>query len=124
MSSTHYENFLTTYSCRELLKKHTLDEVGLWRIDGEDPNCDFGGHHSNPHLCYLQGKLEDVIKEAVELDRFWTWGAGGNITKVKARKISSSSIERRRKLNEEYIKLQERLEEIEKQLGEDDETFE
>lgn len=78
-----YKQFTeVSYSGRELLKKHSLDEVGTWHIFGEDPNPNFGGHHHNPDLGIVTGKLEDVIKYAVELKGFWAWGGGGNIKRV------------------------------------------
>lgn len=81
-------NFLQRYGGQRLLKKHTLDEVGLWEVRGEDPNCDMGGHHHQPLLGYFEGKLEDVIKHAVHLSGFWQWGAGGDITKVEKQLIT------------------------------------
>jgi len=69
----------TSYSGRELLKKHSLSEYGIWRVYGEDPNCDMGGPHHQPDLGLYQGTLEDVIRLAVELPRFWNWGGGGDI---------------------------------------------
>jgi hypothetical protein len=74
--------FKKTYNGQELLKKHSLDEEGNWRIFGEDPNCDFGGHHHQPELGLVTGRLEDVIEHAVNLDRFWQWGSGGDIRKL------------------------------------------
>lgn len=78
---TSYERYLETYSGRELLKQHSLREQGIWCVRGEDPNCDLGGPHHEPMLGYFEGTLEDVIREAVELPSFWTWGGGGRITK-------------------------------------------
>lgn len=80
---TAFDRFLETYGGRELTSKHSLEEYGIWKVEGEDPNCDFGGSHHQPNLGLFEGKLLDVIKTAVELPAFWTWGAGGNITKVK-----------------------------------------
>ncbi len=34
------------YVCDRLASKYPLTTQGTWRIMGEDPNCDFGGHHS------------------------------------------------------------------------------
>ncbi len=77
----------TSYGAKKLLEKHRLDEVGTWRIHGEDPNCDFGGHHFQPDLGVVEGKLSDVIKHAVKLPAFYTWGGGGDITKVEIKKL-------------------------------------
>ena len=76
----HYLN--TTYSGRDLLKKHSLDEEGIWEVKGEDPNCDLGGYHHCPHLFTAKGKLIDVLNKAVNVPKFYTWGGGGTITKT------------------------------------------
>lgn len=81
MAESKYDKFLNTYSGEKLLEKHSLDEEGVWRILGEDPNCDFGGHHYRPELDIVTGCLRDVIAYAVELPDFWQWGAGGGIIK-------------------------------------------
>jgi hypothetical protein len=68
-----------TYSGKELLKKHQLDEKGTWEVRGEDPNCDLGGHHHMPVLGCYQGTLNEVIDIAVNSAGFWQWGGGGDI---------------------------------------------
>ena len=70
-----YHDFLKTYSGERLLKEHSLDKWGNWKIEGEDPNCDFGGFHHSPHLEYVYGPLRQVIKYAVGLECFWPLGA-------------------------------------------------
>jgi hypothetical protein len=75
------KDYERTYSYKSLREKHTLDETGVWKVVGEDPNCDMGGPHHQPFLGYYEGKLEDVIKTAVMLPGFWAWGGGGDITK-------------------------------------------
>lgn len=77
----------TSYRGKELLRKHKLDEFGIWRIRGEDPNCDLGGAHYQPELGVVEGKLKDVIKYAVKLSDFYTWGSGGDITKVEIKRL-------------------------------------
>jgi len=77
----------TSYGASKLLKTHTLDDVGVWRICGEDPNCDLGGHHYQPDLGTVQGKLRDVVEYAVKLDDFYTWGSGGDIIAVDIKKV-------------------------------------
>lgn len=77
----------TSYSGQRLREKHFLDEEGTWRIRGEDPNCDFGGHHYQPELGTVEGKLRDVVEHAVQLDGFYTWGGGGDIIKVTIKKV-------------------------------------
>ena len=77
----------TSYSGQRLREKHSLDEEGTWRIRGEDPNCDMGGHHYQPELGTVEGKLCDVVEHAVNLGGFYTWGGGGDITKVSIRRV-------------------------------------
>ena len=79
---TALERYKNTYSYKSLIQKHKLTETGLWKVRGEDPNCDFGGSHHMPDLGTYEGKLEDIIAYAVTLPSFWQWGAGGDITKV------------------------------------------
>ena len=84
--ATHEElvsKFLNnSYSGQLLLKEHSLNEEGTWRVFGEDENCDFGGSHHQPELGLFTGKLVDVVDYAVDLPRFWTWGSGGDIRKL------------------------------------------
>lgn len=68
-----------TYAFGQLIKKHSLETVAVWDIYGEDPNCDFGGHHHNPFLERVRGRLTDVISYAETLNDFYTWGGGGKI---------------------------------------------
>jgi hypothetical protein len=77
----------TSYSGQRLREKHSLDEEGTWRIRGEDPNCDMGGHHYQPDLGTVEGKLSDVVEHAVNLSGFYTWGGGGDIGKVFIKKV-------------------------------------
>lgn len=97
-------NYFKTYFGRELIKRHNLDEDGVWQVYGEDPNCDFGGHHHEPILGIFQGKLDDIVSYAVVQEGFWQWGGGGRIEKVNIRKIDKDSVNRRQekiaKLNE------------------------
>jgi hypothetical protein len=78
----NYQQFIgTSYSGRELLKKHSLNEYGIWEVRGEDPNCDLGGAHYQPKLGFFEGTLEQVIRKAVSIPGFYTWGGGGDIKK-------------------------------------------
>lgn len=87
-SEARYEQWIrTSYGARRLLEKHGLNEFGVWRIRGEDPNCDFGGSHYQPELGVVEGNLKDVIKYAVKLHGFYTWGSGGDITKVEIKRL-------------------------------------
>lgn len=87
-SEVKYEKWIrTSYSGKKLLAKHSLDEVGTWRIRGEDPNCDMGGAHYQPDLGTVEGRLEDVIRYAVKQPNFYTWGSGGDILKVEIKRL-------------------------------------
>ena len=81
------DKYKSTYSGSRLIQKHSLSDYGVWKINGEDPNCDLGGSHSNPYLCTVEGTLENVIKHAVALQGFWQWGGGGVITKIEEKEI-------------------------------------
>ncbi len=72
---------------RELFKQYKLDEVGTWEVYGEDPNCDFEGHHYMPKLGIFQGKLSDVLETAVQLKGFYQWGGGGEIKKINIQTV-------------------------------------
>ncbi len=65
-----------------LLEKYGANEVGTWRINGEDPNCDWGGHHHEPYLDTVSGTYRNVVNYALSLGGFFNWGAGGSITKI------------------------------------------
>ena len=105
---SNYERFIESSTYSLLMKKHSLDEPGLWQIFGEDPNCDFGGCHSQPRLGFVEGNLNDVILYAVELPGFWQWGAGGDIKKVdNIKKVDSKTAERRKFLLEKLAEHQE-----------------
>ena len=85
--------FLDGWSGKRLLETQSLADYGIWHIFGEDPNCDFGGDHHQPDLGVVEGVLDDVISYAVELDRFWGWGSGGNIKKIEVKKIAPKNDE-------------------------------
>ena len=89
------------YGGKELLKSYDLDTYGTWQIKGEDKNCDLGGPHHEPDLGLFKGTLEDCIKYAISLPRFWTWGGGGRILAVS---IMESKKEEVRLFLEEGIK--------------------
>ena len=87
---TNYERYFDTFAGKHL--EHRLDKFGTWKVLGEDPNCDMGGPHHEPHLFTTEGKLSDVIRKAVDMRGFWTWGGGGRFVLVvkekKARTIT------------------------------------
>lgn len=117
MRTKNFNQFAyVTYSGKKLLEKHSLSEYGIWKVEGEDPNCDFGGSHHNPYLGTYEGKLEDVITVAVELPGFWNWGGGGNITRMNIEKIDSKTIADRNKLRNRLKELEAETAEIKKTL--------
>lgn len=59
-----------------------LSEHGLWDIYGEDPNCDFGGYHSEPFLERVDGTYRQAVAYALTLPKFVTWGTGGSVRPV------------------------------------------
>lgn len=77
--SDKVKDYLKSHEGKELLKRHKLTEEGVWNIHGEDPNCDFGGYHSNPFLGAVEGRLDKVLEHAVNKSSFYTWGSGGII---------------------------------------------
>ena len=101
-----------------LLGEHDVNERSIWIILGEDPNCDFGGHHLQPELGVVEGKYRDVVDYAIHLHNFISWGAGGNIKKLpKPKAITAESVQERSQLVAEKIRLEKRLAEIESKLA-------
>lgn len=116
----NFEKYKNTYSGKKLLEAHALAEVGVWEVRGEDPNCDFGGAHHQPLLGYFEGKLEDVVRYAVELPNFWEWGSGGSIRLHKQpliTKIDANSAKKRTELKKRKEQLEQELAEIKTALG-------
>jgi hypothetical protein len=114
---TPYDQFTTvTYSGKTLLGKHSRDETGTWMIYGEDDNPDFAGHHHEPLLGHVTGKLDDVIRHAVSLDRFWTWGGGGRIEKIEIFQVDDSSILKIKELKRELTDLETQVKRVKDEL--------
>lgn len=112
---SNLEIYEKSYEYKELLKKHSLTDEGVWEILGEDPNCDMGGSHHQPKLAVVSGRLGEVIKAAVDMKSFWTWGSGGSIRFVKI--ISLNDLAKKAALNKEKQKLEERIKAIEAELN-------
>lgn len=102
-----------------LLKEYKADEFGTWRILGEDPNCDWGGHHHEPELETVTGTYQNVIEYAMTLKNFFTWGYGGRIIKQagKHKNIDNVINNRIPLLKEEKDKLLARIKEIDSELN-------
>jgi hypothetical protein len=109
-SANRYLN--NTYVGKKFLTR--LNEYGVWRVTGGDPNCDLGGNHYSPFLGNFEGVLRDVIEHAVTLPKFWTWGAGGDFELIKVVKIDKNT----NLLRQKKVDLQKQLAEIEKKLNE------
>ena len=60
-------------------KKYLPDDYGIWEVKGEDPNCDMGGTHIQPHLGFFEGTFKDVCEHALTLSGFFQWGGGGDV---------------------------------------------
>ena len=72
-----------TYAGKQLLSKHSLDEKGLWKVKGEDPNCDMGGSHHQPDLGVVEGTLQEALEYGLAHKDFYSWGGGGDFEKIK-----------------------------------------
>lgn len=109
MTNTALEKFKKQYTYGELVKKHTMNEYGFWKIRGADNNPDFNGTHYQADLGIYEGKLIDIINYAVSLEDFWSW-ASGDIVKVnKPIKIDAES-------NDKRSKAEMRIKDLELQL--------
>lgn len=103
---------------KRLLEKYSARESGTWRILGEDPNCDFGGHHHEPYLETVTGTYENVVDYALSLKGFFQWGAGGRIEKISATiNVDKLNSKRVRELTAEKRKLELRLDETKSALA-------
>ena len=94
----------------ELLKKYPADQEGTWRVLGEDPNCDLGGHHHQPELGIFSGKYADVVFMAIDMSGFWQWGAGGDIKLVEIKQVLD--VTHYKKLTDKKKELESELEKI------------
>jgi hypothetical protein len=109
-----FEAYSKTYSFGQI--KDKLDTYGIWHVRGEDPNCDFGGHHYQPSLGYYEGVLRDVINYALTLKGFYTWGAGGDFEQINIVKVDEDIVQKMQDLKEEQAQLEKRLEEIKRMV--------
>lgn len=112
------EQFLNTYSGKDLIKKYPLDLRAVWQVRGEDSNCDFGGSHFMPTLGYYEGTLDEVIDIAVNLPDFWQWGGGGELTPIKIKPADRARQEGIDALRKERDALLVKVAEINDTLGE------
>lgn len=119
MSKDNYKQYTTvSYPGKELLKQHSLTESGLWEVRGEDPNLELAGAQQEPHLGVFDGTLEDVIKLAVELPRFWECGRhGGTIKKVSPVKVDFTTTVRVNEIRAEIATTKEQIKKLEAELA-------
>lgn len=95
---------------------YRADESGTWQIFGEDPNCDFGGHHSEPFLGTVQGTYAAAVEYALGLPMFFTWGGGGRVKRVEVIKVDGATLRQRAVLNSRRQTLKDQLAEVEAEL--------
>jgi hypothetical protein len=109
------------YVRKQLLKKYPPETKGRWIIKGEDPNCDFGGYHSNPDLALVYGTYKNVIEYAFSLKGFFSWGSGGNITLQEPTEnlfnVDDHFSPEMKKLREDREALQAKLDELDIKLN-------
>ena len=117
MTSNDFSHYIQdTWAGKELLKKHSLNEEGTWQIYGEDPNCDMGGSHCPPNLGIHAGKLEDVLRNAVGLPAFWSWGGGGSITKLKVVAVDAKTAAKQAEIRARIRSLEDELALLKREL--------
>lgn len=110
------EKYRNTYSGRKLFENYSPSDYGIWQVLGEDSNADFGGSHYRPTLGYFEGKLEDVVNYAVNIQRFWSWGAGGEITPIKIVEVNENTVAEAVRLEQERKRLEQERDRIDAQL--------
>jgi hypothetical protein len=113
------EKYRKTNAYADLMKRHLheFDDVGIWQVLGEDPNCGLGGSHHKPSLGFYEGTLREVLEVAVMMPGFWQWGAGGDIRKVDVIKIDEMAVHAKKiaQLNQQIEELNQQIEELQKQ---------
>jgi len=114
MKNKGFSDYQKTYGYKSVQDK--LDVYGLWHVQGEDTNPDFGGSHHQPTLGYFEGVLRDVMEYAFTLKGFWSWGGGGNFTQIEIVKVDENTAERMQEMLEEKKQLEERLAEINRKI--------
>lgn len=109
----------SSYNGIKLLEKHKLTDTGVWEIHGEDPSYDMSGHHYQPYIGTVTGRLADVIAYAVEQLDFWTCGVGGNITlhTINIKKVGSLALEQQQQKRELLQNLELQVATLKKELG-------
>jgi hypothetical protein len=101
---------------KQLREKYPDNPFGLWEIRGEDSNCDMGGYHNEPLLTRVEGKYFDAVELALSLTGFFSWGAGGSISKVEFARLPAGSAAHIEALKEKHRTLTNDLKQIEGEL--------
>lgn len=109
------DQYRSTYYGRNT--KYQDNEEGTWQVFGEDPNCDMGGHHSNPLLGTYTGRYIDVLSLAVELPSFWQWGAGGYLKKLEIVPVTAGSAKLRQELMQKLKVAEQEVAALKMQLN-------
>jgi hypothetical protein len=112
------ENNDTVERARQrLVAMYGLGEDGIWAIHGEDPNCDMGGSHIEPHLETVEGQYGDIVDYALALPGFFNWGHGGSIRRIEIkRRVDAELVGQRAELLKRRAVLQKELDEIDSKL--------
>ena len=99
-----------------LLSKYPPTQSGMWKILGEDPNCDFGGSHHEPELEIVTGEYRNVVEYALCIKDFFSWGRGGRIVEVKNNNLKNID----NFMSNEMIRLESRRNQLQNELLEID----
>lgn len=72
------DQFLAGYYGKNLLERHSLDEIGVWKIvsEGDEQGA------NRKTLAHVNGQLTDVIDLALKTPGFFSWGSGGSLEKI------------------------------------------
>jgi hypothetical protein len=102
---------------QRLMELHATSDEGIWSIHGEDPNCDLGGSHVEPHIETVEGRYGDIVDYALSLPDFFNWGHGGSIRKIEIKKkVDAATIGQRAELLKRRAELQAELDQIDTEL--------
>jgi hypothetical protein len=80
---TDYARVCNCYQVKNLTKKHSRNDVGLWEIRGEAPPQRSDGEAHSPLIGRSECTLDKAIQIASESKHFFTTGIGGSIEKIE-----------------------------------------
>lgn len=101
---------------RRLLAEHNATTTGIWRIYGEDNNCDLGGPRLIPTLDTVSGAYEDVVEYALDLPNFISWGRGGHIEKIEYHSVDKVWMKRKKELLKRKADLEAEIADINRKI--------